>query len=193
MDISQIRIQSEQGQIGMSHSRPHMQIRQHNAVMEIDQKLAGNLSISRTASKLFIDQSEAFADANLKSPLRMASEWSAGGKQRALQYAAKKAQEGEQLKAIENGVNMLPRVAKNHSDPPAKEINLGYMPKNMSRVRFTYQPSEIKVDSAWPDPSIRFHIQKPELSAPPWEVNVYMKKNPSITMDVVPSLINRHV
>ncbi|WP_245579710.1 DUF6470 family protein [Alteribacter aurantiacus] len=191
--MPQLRIDVQHAQTGMQHTRPHVHITQHDAVMNIDQELAGTLEISQTASRLFIDQTEAFADANLKAPLRAASEWATSGKEQALSYVAKKTREGEQLKQIEKGGNALSQVAKNHSHPPTKEVTLGYMPKTMSRVQFDYQPSQVSVHSEWPDPQIEFHMRKPEISAPLWEVDMYMKKKASVTFSVDKGNVNRQI
>ncbi|WP_218240882.1 DUF6470 family protein, partial [Pseudomonas sp. 2822-17] len=88
MNLPQVLIETGRAEIGQQNSRPQMTISQRNAIMSVDQDLAGRLHISTTASKLFIDQTEAFADADLKGPLRRVKEDAAKGMQNISQYIA---------------------------------------------------------------------------------------------------------
>ncbi len=181
MQLAHIHIQSQNAEVGLSQTRPNMNIRQHPAVMQIDQELAGTLSISKTASKLYIDQTEAFADANLKSPLRMSSEWSGKGEQAVMNYITKTARDGEQLKKIETGAKVLPQLAKQNGERQPKEVNVGFVPENAFKVTFDFEPLQITVESEWPDPNIEFHVKPPDIQIPKWETDVYLQQKEAIS------------
>ncbi|UCZ52693.1 DUF6470 family protein [Bacillus shivajii] len=191
MQLPRVEIQSQQAQIGMQQQKPEMSITQRPADISIDQELVGTLRISTTASKLHIDQSEAFADTGLKGPLRRNEEWGAQGKQSVMQYIAKTVQQGEQLKKIEHGTEAIAQLAKQNGERPTKEINVGFVPEHAFKVNFQYEPSDIQVDVDWPEPNI--HVQKhdPEIHIPRWETNVYLQQKESIQFHAVDPTVNR--
>ncbi|MDQ0254530.1 hypothetical protein J2S74_001909 [Evansella vedderi] len=184
MSIPQINIHTERAEVGITQHRPEMQIRQQSADLHIQQELAGTLRISKTASKLFIDQSEAFADADLKGPLRRGKENAAAAMQNILQYIAKTAREGEQLKKIEHGGNQLAALAKQKGERAPIEIGQGTIPANAFRVQFNYVPSEIAVDVDWPEPQIQITKRDPEVHIPKWQTEVYLQQKQQIAFSV---------
>jgi hypothetical protein len=190
MELAMVQIATQRAITGISHQRPQISIRQRPADMEISQELNGSFRISTTASKLFIDQTEAFADANLKSPLRFASESSASSKQSVSQYIAKTARQGEQLKKIEHGANAIPAIAKQNGERPEVQVSLVSIPKDAFRVDFNYVPSEVKVDVNWPDPTIQIRKNDPEIHVPKWETNVYLQQKNSISITSVGAHVN---
>ncbi|WP_096190273.1 DUF6470 family protein [Evansella halocellulosilytica] len=191
MQLPRVDIQTQHAQIGMQQHKPQMTISQRPADISIDQELNGNLTISTTASKLYIDQSEAFADADLKGPFRRLSEWAADAKQNVMQYMAKTARQGEQLKRIENGINALPSIAKQNSERPLREVNVGFVPENAFKVKFDYTPSDIKVNVDWPGPDIRVQTNDPDVHIPRWETDVYIQQKESIQFFYVDPTIDR--
>ncbi len=118
MRLSSLDIQSTDAYTGLRSERPPMRIRQQSADLHIHQEHVGLIEISKTASKLFIDQTEAFADANLKSPLRMASEFWNHSKSHVAEYLAKTAQQGNQMMKIENGFGAFAQIAKAEGGAP---------------------------------------------------------------------------
>ncbi|MBU9721727.1 MULTISPECIES: DUF6470 family protein [Bacillaceae] len=193
MNLPQVLIETGRAEIGRQYSKPQMSISQRNAVMSVDQDLAGRLHISTTASKLFIDQAEAFADADLKSPLRRVKENAAKGMQNISQYVAKTAREGEQLKRIENGGNALAQIARQNGERQLPEVGQGTIPGNAFKVKFDYTPSEVSVNVEWPDPNIQFQTFEPEIHIPRWETSAYLKQKEWINFTVVGANVNQQL
>ncbi|SDH64209.1 DUF6470 family protein [Alteribacillus bidgolensis] len=102
MNMPIVEITTTNAELGIKSSRPPFEISQPPADTEINQNLTDTVEISTKAAKVNIDQSEAFADANLISPLQKTKQFAQKANQTATEYTAKKAREGEQLKAIEN-------------------------------------------------------------------------------------------
>ncbi|MFA9558924.1 DUF6470 family protein [Evansella sp. AB-rgal1] len=193
MQIPKIQIHTQRAETGISQNRPSMSIRQQQADLDIKQDLAGSFRLSSTASKLFIDQSEAFADAGSIPPLRRASNWAASTKQSVMQYIAKVARQGEQLKKIENGGNAIVGLAKENGERRSYEVGLGYVPKTAFKVRFNYVPSEVSVDIDWKGPQIRFKKNEPNIHIPRWESNVYLQQKNAISFSVSGSHVNKQL
>lgn len=193
MDVARYTIQSRDAVINIQQQRPTLSIRQRPADMQISQDLAGSLRISTTASQLFIDQTEAFADADLKSPLRRVEEFAARARQNVLQYVAKTAQQGEMLKKIEHGTDAIPRVAQQKGAREPKQYTFAAVPKHMGKVKVDYRPSEVNIQIDWAKPNIRFRKNDPEIHFPKWETSVYLQQKNNIQFDVVGGSVNRQL
>ncbi|MCE7792723.1 DUF6470 family protein [Salipaludibacillus sp. CUR1] len=193
MELPRIHISSVQAQTGIRQQRPPMSIHQPNADLQINQDFSGTLHISSTASRLFIDQTEAFADADLKGPLRRVKEYAAQSQQNVLQYVAKVTREGDQLKKIEHSTNALASIAKQKGERPPKDYNYGVVPEHMGKVTFNYQPSELSIQSDWADPDIRIIPNKPEISFPRWETDVYLRQKNDVQFSVTGGSVNRQL
>ncbi|WP_416147310.1 DUF6470 family protein [Salipaludibacillus sp. HK11] len=194
MDLARINISSTQAQTGLQSHRPQMSIRQPNADLYIDQDLVGSFRISTTASELFIDQSEAFADADLKGPMRRVDEFAARAQQNVMQYIAKTAQQGEQLKKIENEGNPIASIARQNGEIfSEKQYNLAMVPEHMGKVKFDYRPSEVNFQVDRSEPTIRVQRNEPQISIPRWETNAYVQQKNSINFSVSGGAINRQL
>ncbi|MDG5786673.1 DUF6470 family protein [Evansella sp. AB-P1] len=193
MQLPQINIQTQTASTAIAYNRPPMSIQQRPADIHIEQELIGSFRISSTASKLYIDQTEAFADANLKTPLRLASEYTSSAQNAALQYIAKKARQGEQLKSIDNGVNAIPAIVRENSSRKPAQVELGTMPQNAFRVNIDYVPSTVEVDVDWPDPIIEVRKNDPDIHIPRWEANTYLEQKNWISFSVVGGNINKQL
>lgn len=185
MELPRIQIHTVHAQIGLHMERPSMSIRQPSADIQIDQELIGSFRLSTTKSKLHIDQTEAFADTDLKGPLRRNREAAAKARENVLEYIGKKARQGERLKKIELGGNAIAEIAKESGEREPFTYNIANVPKNAFRVKFHYEPAEVQVDIDWPDPNIQVKRNEPEIHIPKWQVNAYLKQKNSIHFSVV--------
>ncbi len=183
-------IQKQDAYIGLRSNRPNIRIQQNQADMHIRQKHSGIIEISTTASQLFIDQTEAFADANLKSPLRVANEFWQKAQSTASQYVAQKAQEGEQLKHIENGQGAIAHIAKANSQLTKTEVGLGFMPTSMSQVKFDYQPSRVSLHAPYQEVEISVQKRPPQIDIPKWQVEAYVQQKNQISFRAVGGNVN---
>ncbi|PYZ92786.1 hypothetical protein CR194_14125 [Salipaludibacillus keqinensis] len=192
MDLARINISTTQAQTGIQSQRPPMSIHQPQADMHIDQEF-GSIRISTTASQLFIDQTEAFADADLKGPLRRSDEFAARSMQNVMQYIAKTTQQGDQMKKIEHGTNAIASIAKQNGERPTKQINYGTVPEHMGKVSIDYRPSDISIQADRSEPTIRVHKNDPQIHIPRWESNVYLQQKNHIDFSVSGGSINRQL
>lgn len=193
MNSARIEVSTVQARTGLQNQRPPMSIQQPSADLQIDQELNGSFQISTTASKLFIDQTEAFADADLKGPLRRSDEFASRSKQNAMQYVSKTIQQGEQLKKIENGGNAIASLAKQNIERAKKEYNLAMVPEHMGKVSFDYRPSEVSVQADWAKPNIQVDKNEPQINIPRWETNAYLQQKNQINFSVTGGSINRQL
>lgn len=193
MNMPRLLIETTDAQIGLRPYRPPLQIKQHQADLQIRQRHVDIIEMSTTASKLYIDQTEAFADANLKTPLRLANEYWKKANETALEYIAKTAREGIEMMRIEDGGDAIQRIAKRNSLPPPKEATLAWMPRSMSQVKFTYVPGELKIEAPFEEAEITVIPRPPEIRIPKWETNVYLRQKNSIRFEVVGTTVDRKV
>ncbi|MFN7252522.1 MAG: DUF6470 family protein [Anaerobacillus sp.] len=193
MQVPYIQMNSVLGQIGLQPNRPQMQINQRNAELSIHQDHS-TMSISTRASKLYIDQTEAFADAHLKGPLRSSNEFISKAEGKVAQYIAKTAQQGDMMMRIENGFGAIPRIAEINSELyPEKELNVGFLPRSTSQVKFNYVPSEVKIQVTSSMPEIHVRKNDPQISIPKWQSNAYVKQKNNLTMKVIGLNVNRQL
>ncbi|WP_227937251.1 DUF6470 family protein [Alkalihalobacillus deserti] len=191
MQLTSLNIQQTDARIGLSSSRPGPQIRQQAADMQIRQNHNNLIEISTTASKMHIDQTEAFADANLKSSLRVANEAAARALQQVSSFVAKTAQQGDQLMRIENGTGAITRIAKANSEPTPKQFNIGYMPKSADRVKFVFQPAQVNIKARTNETDIIVNRRAPQIEMPKWQSDVYIKQKNQISFEAVGGTVNR--
>lgn len=193
MQLPHLDITSVHGHIGMKSQRPHIQIKQHNADLSIKQEHVATLKISQKAAKLFIDQTEAFADANLKGPLRSSDEFVANTKQKVMAYISKQAGQGDQLMKIENGGSVIPGLAKQDSELyPEKQLNIALMPRPF-QVKFQVEPSDVEITVNRTEPEINVTRREPTIQHRRWETDVYVKQKNSISFQIVNHQVNRQL
>lgn len=190
MNVPSINIQSVHGKIGLQSNRPHIQIQQQAADLTINQEHQ-TLNITKQPSKLTIDQTEAFHAANLKHIYRLNEEFSAKAMNHAAEVTMKYASEGDQLMRIENGGNIVSRLAERNAVLyPDREVNIKQMPPPFS-VKTNYQPSEIKLQVSSSEPEIKVNRRDPTISIPKWQTDAYIKQKNQITMQAVGLQVNQ--
>ncbi|KYG33697.1 DUF6470 family protein [Alkalihalobacillus trypoxylicola] len=191
MNFPRLHINQQNASIAINKYEPPVQIKQHSANMQIDQRRGDYVRMHSTSSQLFIDQSLAFADAHLKSPLNMASEYYQKMTSSVFSFISKKINEGKQLAAIENGRNAFSDIAKAANQPPMKKSNITYMPKSMDRVKFDFVPGTVHFNV--PSGEIDVYVQRrdPEIFFPKWKSDVYVKQKNQIAFEVIGANINK--
>ncbi|TWI59948.1 DUF6470 family protein [Halalkalibacter nanhaiisediminis] len=191
MRLPSLDIQATDAYIGLRSTRPDMRIRQQSADLQIHQEHVGLIEISKTASKLFIDQTQAFAEANLKTPLRMASDFLKKTESHVAEYLAKTVQQGNQMMRIENGNGALAQIAKAKGERPPVQTTFANMPRSMSSVKFDYQPSEISVNAPFKEAEITVNRRAPQIEIPKWQTEAYMRQKNQISFQAVGVNVNR--
>ncbi|MEB1806670.1 MAG: DUF6470 family protein [Bacillaceae bacterium] len=190
MNMPRIDITTTRGEIGRQSDRSPMQIRQRPADLQIQQQHTDNLQISKRATKLLIDQTAAFADANLKGPMKRVEESAQKGKQKVMGYIQKKVQEGDQMMKIENGNGAIAQISASNSQLQTYNFNYGAIPKPLS-VKFNYDPGETNITINQDTINVQVNKNAPQITIPKWQSNAYLKQKNSITFQAVGTQINR--
>ncbi|MFB4165214.1 DUF6470 family protein [Alteribacillus sp. JSM 102045] len=196
MNMPIVEITTTKAELGMKTSRPPLEIRQPPADIEINQHFNDTVEISTKAAKVNIDQSEAFADADLIPPLQQGDQFAAKAKRTAMEYVAKKAQEGEQLKAVEKnggGGKAIAAIAKENGKLIEKQVELGFTPESAFKVKFDAEPGDISFQVERAEADINVQKNDPEINIPRWEIQHYLKQKPSIEFHVSGEQINRRL
>lgn len=181
MNVPQIRLQSISAQISIHTNKGQHTIEQPKAELSIEQPKA-DLSIETTPSILTIDQTEAWADMDLKHVSRRIKEAAQQGYQDALAGIARRAEEGEQLKRIEDGGNPLADIAKKNSQKPIYPFNVGFIPSAGS-VKIQYEPAKVNIDVKPNKPIIDASINKPIINYQPGKVEVELERRNELFID----------
>lgn len=181
--MPQIRIESIKGQIGMRTIPATQTIEQPKPIVEIQQPPA-EMHIERRPSKLTIDQTKAWEDMNLKSLPKIMEEFAQEGRSKAMEGAARRAEEGDELMRIEYGGNPIPGIVKRNSERPEASFNIGFIPSPFS-VKLHYEPSVLDIQWTRREPMIQMEPQKPVIEYEPGKVDIHMEREPSLKIDFV--------
>lgn len=193
MQLPRLELHNTFAQLGVQKKNASIEIKQPKAELNYNQPQP-SMEIHKSASKLEIDQTEAFADANLKHPFRNIKEWTERAKQKILQSLAEKANEGDRLMKIEDrSESVIPEIAKQKSETPPKQFNIGFMPSSTDKVKFTYQPSEIKIKMN--TEPIKFNVKThgPIIKYHPGDFNIYLKQKASLKIQAVGATLDQQI
>ena len=181
MNFPQIRLQSSPASITIQTTPGKMEIEQPPAQLDIQQPQA-ILDIETTPGRLTIDQTEAWADMNIKSVFRVAEEAAQEGQQAVLEATASAAQDGDELMMIENGGGAIASQAKRNGESPRYEFNIGWIPRHGS-VKIQYDPASVKIEARTQEVINNTKIQKPIINHVRGHVDVALKQHQSLDID----------
>lgn len=190
MQLPYLEHSSTRAYIGLNIARPHLGIRQQQADLQIRQEHVNNIKLEITHGELRIDQSEAFADADLKGILRRNNEFIQKAKQNGLEYVAKVAQEGDRLMRIEHGFGKIQEVAANKGELKYYETNIALVPKPF-HVKIDYTPGTVKVRAGEPALQINATPHKPDIQFNKWQADTYIRQKNSLKFHAVGLNVNR--
>ena len=176
MKLPQIRMESQFAKIQINQTNARQDIKQELPQMQIEQPQA-EVSLRTTPSKLSIDQSQAWADMNLKTIRMLNDGFAKEALQTVQQGTARTAREGRELMKLENGGNPIAAQAKRNYSPPMKQLGIKFIPSNFS-VKIDYQPSELNIDVTTHKPKIQAQTYKPTFTYHPGNVETsLLQKN----------------
>ncbi|WP_456273255.1 DUF6470 family protein [Bacillus sp. AK031] len=181
MRLPQLQIQTTNAQLGIQKSSSHIQMQQPKAQVNLHQPQP-SIQMRQTPGRLTIDQTEAWADMNLKGILRRNKEIAQEGYQAWAQYLAKKAQEGSELMKIENGGGAIAAQAKRNGQLPKHEFGIDFIPSPFS-VRIDYQPGSVNVTHQTQDVVSAVTPQKPIIQYQPGDIKFNLMQQNSIQFD----------
>lgn len=179
-----MRMNATYGKIGLrTHNAKHL-INQQHAEMTIRQPKA-EMFIRTIPGKLDINQSKAFAEANLKSVYQLIEDFSRRGHEAVMKGITRRAQQGDRLMKIENGGHPIAELARiNSSDPPLR-FNIGWMPRSPFSVKFHYQPADVRIQWQTHRPQIHVTPRPPEFTYVPGSVSGFIRQQANLNIKVV--------
>ncbi|MET3697652.1 hypothetical protein SAMN05877753_106250 [Bacillus oleivorans] len=183
MQLPQIRIESQPVIVNIHTNDAIQEIEQPQADVQIRQPQA-ELNIETRKGKLTIDQTQAWEDMKLYSPLRSIEIFAQEGKQAWLEGIARRAQEGNQLMKIENGGNAIANIAYQKVKPETLNYNIGWIPSHFS-VKINYEPGDVEIQAQPREPVINITPQKPIISYKPGSVTYQLEQYPDVKIDFV--------
>lgn len=193
MQLPRLELHNTFAQLGVQKKNASIEIRQPKAELNYNQPQP-SMEIHKSASKLEIDQTEAFADANLKHPFRNIKEWAERAKQKILQSLAEKANEGDRLMKIEErSESVIPEIARQESETPPKQFNIGFMPSSTDKVKISYQPSEIKIKMNTEPMKFDVTTNGPVIKYHPGDFNIYLKQKASLNIQAVGATLDQKI
>lgn len=183
MRLPQIRLESQPALISLQTKNAVAHLQQPKAELDIQQPPA-EMTINRTPSQLTIDQTAAREAIDLKTIRRRMEEHADNGYQGVLEGIARRKQEGDDLMRIEDGGNPIPVHAKQNSERPENQFNLGFVPPLFS-VKINYEPT--KLDIHWQTNQVinNSRANKPTLEYEPGKVDVGLRQKESLNIDYV--------
>nr|WP_302328549.1 DUF6470 family protein [Salirhabdus salicampi] len=183
MQFPQLRMESNMAQISIDQKPPIQHIEQPKADISIEQPRA-QIKMESGRGKLTIDQSKAWRDMGMFSPVEFMEQYGQNGLHSALEGVARRAMEGDELMRIEQGGNPIAQHGETNSYEPQKEYNIGWIPSHFA-VKTHYEPGELHIDVQVNKPIINVNPQKPIHDYTPGTVNTNMKQYASLQIDIV--------
>lgn len=180
MNISQIKMDSTMAQLGLRIEKPIQHIEQPKADLHIEQPGA-DLSIRTKRGKLTIDQSKAWEDMNLYSPLKSTKVYAGKSRGKWYEGLAKMSQEGDMMMDVHKNKDAIPTIAKNKLRAKEHQFNIGWIP-SVFAVKTYYEPAKVNIDVRRNEPVIKSKINKPIHHYTPGEVSGYMKQWPELNI-----------
>ncbi|KMY55509.1 hypothetical protein AC623_17480 [Bacillus sp. FJAT-27231] len=181
MQVPQIRMTSQQAKIEMTTQQPVQSIEQPSAELDLQQPPA-EMTIERTPARLTIDQTKAREDMDLKHISKRIEEAAQQGYQDWLGGLERVSSQGDELMMIENGGEPLIDQAKQNSEGPELEFNIGWIP-SAGGVSIQYDPGKVDINVKVNPVINNTRPQKPIYNYQPGKINISMKQYPSLSVD----------
>jgi hypothetical protein len=181
MQFPQIRLQSTFAQTELNITRSVLEIDQPKPELSIQQPSA-DLYIERVPSRLTIDQTKAREEIDLKHISRRIDDAAQQGFQDWLTGLARVSQDGDMLMMIENGGHPISEQAKQNSEPPLSEFNIGWIPSE-GGVKIVYDPGKVNINWKVNKPIIESTANKPIINYSPGKAEVSIKQYPTLKID----------
>ncbi|WP_050179822.1 DUF6470 family protein [Domibacillus robiginosus] len=182
MNIPAIQISTTPAKLGISSSPGRLSIEQPAATVDLKQPKA-EVHIQTTPGKLTIDQTQAWADMDLKHIFTRIKEAASEGRQKALEGTGRRAAEGRELADIHKSSNAITMQAARASNR-THELGIAYIPSPGS-VKTNYQPGDVQIDAQARPVENNTRANKPIINYEPGKVSFQMNQYPSIQFQAV--------
>jgi hypothetical protein len=188
MQIPQIRLHQIYAQIGLRITQPVQEIEQKPADLSIKQTSA-TMNIERKPGQLKIDQEQLWNELNFKRNGVFSEDMAAFARQEAIEAVGDKAQEGDQLAAIEKKTDAINAIVSAKANPGPAEFNIGFIPSYGS-VKIDYTPTELTIDWKLGGADIQTTANRPVHNYTPGKTEVYLRQMQNLEIDFVGGNIN---
>lgn len=189
MYMPKLHLQSNMGRIGIDSSKAFLELAQPRAELSIEQP-AAQIDIETKNGVLHIDQTEAFAEAGLKSVKRSIQEHAQDGYQAYLEGIGRRASQGSELMRIEDGGNAIIQQAEANAYNALKELGLTFIPGPFS-VQIEYEKGSVDIQVITESPRIEAHTRPVETNYVQGDISIYMAEYPSLEIAVDPQFFER--
>lgn len=190
MNIAQLHIYQQYGQISIKQDHGQIAIRQPQAKTQMRTEPL-TVNIDKVERGLSIDQSKAWAAYGLMNPTELTNKISSQVQGIAYQAIAKYAQDGDRLAAIHKPGDAIVELAKQVSTDLYPIDYTG--PARYDNVDVSYVPDELSTTFRGGDVHYHAQPQKPIIDHIPAYVEVGMKQYPSIRFEVQGSNVNQYL
>jgi len=138
-----LEIRTTPARIEMECIPGRLSINTRNARLELSQKQA-KVNITTEQPTVLINQYPCFAEEGLKNNTDLSREWSQRGYQAAMEFIAKKAQDGDAMAKIGNKANIMIDIARRNMQV-VHEFGFGTMP--VSRPEFQVVGGTVELEA----------------------------------------------
>lgn len=143
MKLDRVNIRTTDQKVEIHSTHPKLRMTSTNPEVKIEQP-AAILEISTEAAKLQIDQSQAWRDMGLLTPLEAGKQAADKGMQAVKEGTARRAREGDQMMHIENGGNAIAQIAKGNLGIAPVRSTIKWIP-SVNAVKSTYVPGKLDI------------------------------------------------
>lgn len=177
-----IRITQTWAQIGINTQNARLEMRNNGKLDFIVKHTEPKVQIDSTLPKVHIDQSKAFADEGLKGIADFMQEAVDLGKKNAMEYTARKAQQGDTYAKIENkGKPILDAIKEELTN--FVDYNVVAMPQHAPEIYV--EEGETNIQAIEGQVETFFNYTPIESTFIPPEIEIYMKQKGSVSIEYV--------
>lgn len=189
MYVPQLHMRSVMGKIGIQTTAGQLDLTQSHAQLSIEQPKA-EMNMQTKKPVLHIDQSEAWAEAGIKSTERQIQDQAEEGYRAFLEGIERRAMQGTSLMQIEHEGNPIVQQAEMNAYKELKQIGLTNIPGPFS-VQFQYDRGALEINVHPQKPIVHADIKQPTSTFTRGHVDVYMDQYPELHIEVDPVFFER--
>jgi len=188
VNFPQLEVNQTFSRLGWDTQRPSYTFEPGNTTITMQPQKA-EMQTNRIPPQLTIDQSQCWADMDLKHIFQRIAEAAADGKQEALQYMARLTAEGEQLGAIESQGNPIASIAKSKVISPQHRFQYGNVPGNFS-LKISFTPGELQTE--WTPAKMNMDVQQTPFhhQYEKGKISYYMQKKSEFHFQMIGGNVN---
>ena len=170
--------------IGIQTQDAQLNLRNNGKTDHIISHTEPQIDITSTKSKVYIDQSQCFADAGLKGISDFANEYVQLGKQATMQYIQKRSQEGDSYANTQYGGRpILDNIANEMNQ--TLDYNIGLMPEHSPVIEI--EPGVLDIQLIEGKVNVEYNKVPVDAEYVPYQVKVYMEQEGSLEIQFVGS------